>query len=105
MDKNLGVTYERLKNFYKYESAVLRQNGKVGLKYTCLNCHPVQTEPLICPVNPVKALGNHIRYEHPQLLAKYYEATAECPTWKFISEPNLFYLVVKSELFLLSQSE
>merc|ERR1712079_323872 len=45
LEKNL--TYDRLKNFFKYESAALR---------------------------------HHIRYEHPQLLAKYYEATAECPT-------------------------
>ena len=78
MDRNLGVTYERLKNFYKYESAVLRQNGKVGLKYTCLNCHPMKIE-LICPINPIKLLGNHIRSEHPEVSSKYDEAMAECP--------------------------
>ena len=77
-DQNLGEMYERLKNFFKYESAVLRQNGKVGLKYTCLNCQPVKKE-LICPINPIKLLGNHVRSEHPAVAAKYDQAMDEYP--------------------------
>jgi rubredoxin len=38
--KNLGEEYsDYLKDFFKYESAVLKENGKVGTRYSCLTCH------------------------------------------------------------------
>ena len=70
-DQNLGEAYDSyLKDFYKYESAILKENGKVGLKYSCLICLPVK-KVLITHKNPIRYLGNHMKSVHPQLLARF----------------------------------
>ena len=86
LDENLGEAYEiYLKDFFKYECAIIRENGKVGLKYSCLLCLPVK-KVLLTYKNPVRHLGSHIKSIHPKILAKYDEITKSLIT---SSEPNL----------------
>ena len=75
INQNLGEAYDSyLKDFFKYESAIIRENGKVGLKYSCVVCLPVK-KMLLTQNNPIRYLGNHMRSIHPQLLAKFDEVT------------------------------
>ena len=84
--QNLGEAYDSyLKDFFKYESAILKENGKVGLKYSCILCLPV-TKVLITQKNPIRCLGQHVKSIHPQLLAKFDEVTQSLIS---SNEPNL----------------
>ena len=66
-----------LKDYFKYESAILNENGKVALKYSCLICLP-EIKLVIAQKNPIRYLGNHVKSIHPQLLATFDEATIAC---------------------------
>jgi hypothetical protein len=74
-----------LKDYFKYESAILNENGKVALKYSCLICLP-EIKLVIAQKNPIRYLGNHVKSIHPQLLATFDEATIACMS---SDRPNL----------------
>ena len=82
--ENLGEGYnDYLKDFFKYECAILKENGNVVLRYSCLLCLPVKNTYMAYK-NPIRHLGSHIRSMHPHLLARYDEATQSLIT----NEPN-----------------
>ena len=86
-----------LKDFFKYESAIMKENGKVGLKYSCLICLPVK-KVLITNKNPIRYLGNHMKSIHPQLLARFDEVT-QAGVHEICSDFRILHISVSREIF------
>ena len=84
--QTLGEAYNSyLKDFFQYEAAIRKENGKIVLKYSCLLCLP-ELKVIITQKNPIRYLGNHMRSIHPQLLCSFDKVT-QCLRSK--DEPNL----------------
>ena len=63
-----------IKEFFKYEESILKENGKVGMKYSCLMCLPV-IKVLVTNKNPLPCLNGHVKSVHSQFFPKFEEAT------------------------------
>ena len=73
--QELAQKYEtHVKEFFKYEESLLKENGKVGMKYSCLLCLPV-IKVLITNKNPLPCLSGHVKSVHSQFLPKFEVAT------------------------------
>jgi hypothetical protein len=80
LDKNCdfnAARYEHLKDFFKFESSKLREDGKIEIEFSCFKCQTNQKAILktssidVTPYN----LQFHMKKVHPQLVWKFYEAT------------------------------
>ena len=73
--QELAMKYEiHVKEFFKYEESLLKENGKVGMKYSCLLCLPV-IKVLITNKNPLPCLSGHVKSVHSQFFPKFEVAT------------------------------
>ena len=73
--QELALKYEtHVKEFFKYEESLLKENGKVGMKYSCLLCLPV-IKVLITNKNPLPCLSGHVKSVHSQFFPKFEVAT------------------------------
>jgi len=73
--QELAQKYEiHVKEFFKYEESLLKENGKVGMKYSCLLCLPV-IKVLITNKNPLPCLSGHVKSVHSQFFPKFEVAT------------------------------
>ena len=52
----------------------MKENGKVGMKYSCLLCLPV-IKVLITNKNPLPCLSGHVKSVHSQFFPKFEVAT------------------------------
>ena len=91
---------EFVKEFYKYEECILKENGKVGMKYSCLMCLPV-IKVLITNKNPMPCMIAHVRSLHAQFLTKFEEATKSLtPPGKIIQGKEILKFGIQNHLLL-----
>ena len=66
-----------LKDFFKFESSKLREDGKIEIEFSCFKCQTNQKA--ILKTSSIDAtpynLQFHMKKVHPQLVWKFYEAT------------------------------
>merc|ERR1719278_1590022 len=76
----LGNIYDHMRDFFKFESSNVKENGKIENEFSCLSClgsvPEVNTILKTTDSNPTpQSLILHLKKVHPKIMSKFYEAT------------------------------